>query len=81
MQVSVTTLTEEAMEKRDYRDSISIHIDGVLKLSFFDGEPEDNNLSRNFNDVYKIADLLSKAYRAGRLNEQFGIEEREVDEM
>ena len=31
------------------------------KISFLDWEPEDNNLSRNFNNCYNIASLLMEA--------------------
>lgn len=32
----------------------------IEEMSFSDGEPEDNNLCRNFNEVYNIKDLVLK---------------------
>lgn len=37
----------------------------IKELSFFDGEPEDNSLGRNFNDVYSISDLLVEVSKIG----------------
>ena len=51
--------------KDDYRQSFEIWVDGKIALSFSDGEPEDNCLGRNFNDCYKIVDLLKKVWDAG----------------
>ena len=47
----------------DYRNFLRIELlfdEGGLikKLEFIDGEPEDNNLNRNFNDCYAIEDLV-----------------------
>ncbi len=50
---------------------------GNLHLSFHDGEPEDNNLGRNFNSCYSIKDLVKKAYEAGKSGESLEIEEIE----
>lgn len=49
-------------------------ISDALELSFFDGEPEDNNLNRNFNDCYSIENLIKKAYEAGKNGEVLEIE-------
>jgi hypothetical protein len=45
----------------------------LVELSFFDGEPEDNALCRNFNDVYKIERLVKYVYEAGLRNEKLDI--------
>lgn len=47
--------------------------------AFRDGEPEDNCLARNFNDVYKIEDLIKVAYEAGRVGEPLDIEKIKTD--
>jgi len=53
------------IDKEDYYNAMQIIIDDEEVFHVYDGEPEDSNLSRNFNDVYKIPDLLQKAYNAG----------------
>jgi len=50
----------------DYRNFLRIELintkgEVVKTLSFSDGEPEDNNLNRNFNDCYIIEDLVKAA--------------------
>ena len=30
-----------------------------LYMSFYDGEPEDGNLARGFNDLYKLPELIN----------------------
>lgn len=55
-------------------DELSIHVDGngvKNSLHFANGEPEDNNMSRNFSDVRRIADLIIQAYEAGKAGEDF----------
>ncbi len=39
----------ETTFESDYTSKLVIELGGI-KLSFCDGEPEDNNLGRNFND-------------------------------
>lgn len=41
--------------------TITVVADGkqLHELSFYDGEPEDNNLSRNFNDCHSITTVLA----------------------
>lgn len=53
----------------EYRQAVRITIDGVNMLDVMDGEIEDNNLSRNFSDIYNIKDIIEKVYNAG-LNKQ-----------
>ena len=81
MKIVINTLTEEAIERRDYRDAIEILIDDKRVFSACDGEPEDNNLSRNFNDCYSIDNLLKQAYDAGKNGEDFEIEGIQLDEF
>lgn len=79
MKIIISRLSEEELERREYQDKFSIDVDET-RLYFADGEPEDNNLSRNFSDVYSIPKLLKKAYNAGKNGEKFEIEEKEIDE-
>jgi ABC-type uncharacterized transport system fused permease/ATPase subunit len=58
----------------DYRTSFKIRINNQEVASFYDGEPEDNSLGRNFNDVYKIVELMKLAYDAGKNGEDFSEE-------
>lgn len=46
------------------RDALSVYIEGT-RLSFMDGEPEDNNISRNFSDVERIGEAIKEAHKAG----------------
>lgn len=58
-------------------DELSIHAEGngvKNSLHFANGEPEDNNISRNFSDVRRIADLIIQAYEAGRAGEEFRLD-------
>lgn len=55
----------------DERSSIEILIDGKRVFYVHDGEPEDNNLSRNFSACYTIVELLKRAYEAGKRGEPF----------
>lgn len=65
MKVKVISLTEEAIEERDYREAVVIEIDGEKVFEVRNGEPEDSNLSRDFSDVWKIPELMEKAFKAG----------------
>ena len=46
---------------------------------FFDGEPEDANLSRNFNDCWGIIALMEQAWKAGKAGETFDYSAEEID--
>lgn len=39
-------------------------------LSFFDGEPEDNTIARNFNDIYGFDEIVKMAHEAGKRGEE-----------
>lgn len=81
MKVKVMSLTEEALEEREYRDAVTIEIDGKKVFQVHDDEPEDSNLSRSFSDVWKIPDLLKKAYKVGKNGERFEIKHEKVEEI
>jgi len=80
LKVKVISLNEEALENRDYRDILAIEINGQCKFEVYDGEPEDANLSRDFNSCWKIPKLMKSAYEAGKNGEEFTIINEEVDE-
>lgn len=81
MKITETTLTDKAIERRDYREVLEIEIDGVRKFSVYDGEPEDANLSRDFNDCWNIVGMMKLAHEAGLKGESFEIESKLVDEL
>lgn len=79
MNIKQITLTEEASLDR-CGDMVAIEIDGKEHFCVCDGEPEDNNLYRNFNHCFRVLGLLKKAYEAGKNNEELNIESVQVDE-
>ncbi len=81
MKVTVISLTEKELERRDYSDILGIEIDGKSVFMVNDGEPEDANLRRDFNDCLKIPALLKQAHEAGVKGEPFEIETTKVDEI
>ena len=80
MKVTTISLTEKAVEERDYRDICAIEIDDKKVFRVSDGEPEDSNLSRDFSDVYSIPELMQKAYDAGKNGEEITFEQHAVEE-
>lgn len=72
---------------RDYRESLEIEVDYTNEndngetqlLRFYDGEPEDNNLARNFSDCHRIVGMMELAYKAGRDNKPFTVIELPVE--
>lgn len=50
-------------------------------LRFEDGEIEDNNMARNFSDIFLIKDLIKIAYNAGKNGEELEIIEKEIDNI
>lgn len=75
MEVIETSLSEEEMANRDYdRDVLKLNINGKQVFRVMDGEPEDATLSRDFNDCWKIVELLALAHKAGLNKEPFKIE-------
>lgn len=63
----------------DWREAVVVRVDGKKVMSFYDGEPEDNSLMRNFNDIYSLPDLLKRAYEAGKKGEEFSVESKKID--
>ena len=62
----------------DYREAFIVKTDNNY-VQFVDGEIEDNNLRRNFNDVYTIPYMIKEAYEAGKRGEELTITDEEVD--
>lgn len=73
-------VTQISSSLPDCRQSLDIKVDGENRLSFWDGEPEDNNLGRNFSGCFCIVNLMEMAYKAGKNGENFVIREEERDE-
>ena len=55
-----------ATDTSDYRNALVITKNDKDILSFRDGEPEDSNLSRDFNGCYRIINLLEEFYKYGK---------------
>lgn len=72
--------SDSLSEENDYQDFYRIFVDGKRVASFHDGEPEDNTLSRNFNDCFSIGSLMKRAWQAGKDGEEFTLEEKELSE-
>ena len=66
MKIEITQV--EFLTDDDYVEILTIDA-GDIKLEFGDSPPEDNTLKRNFQDVYKIEELIKKAYEAGKNGE------------
>ena len=80
MKIEIYYRDDETLEAKDYKNSIIINITteiAEISLHFEDGEIEDNNISRNFNDIIAIKDALLIAYNAGKMNEPFEIIEED----
>lgn len=67
------------IDEDEMRAGVEIEIDGVTAFSVSDGEPEDNNLYRNFDACHSIGHLMQRAYDAGKAGEMFVHEVIEVD--
>lgn len=81
MKIKETTLSEKGLNDNDYRNFLKIEVDGKAEVSFYDGEPEDANLSRDFSDCHAITVLMQKAFEAGKNGEEFDLECVEADEL
>ena len=71
-------LVHTSYEDDDGREALSVYTEGT-RLSFMDGEPEDNNISRNFSDVYRIGDVIKEAHKAGLEGRPLNFVEHVVD--
>jgi hypothetical protein len=69
MKVTEFVRSEKNIQLSDYRNALELHVNNKIVFSVYDGEPEDNTLSRNFSDCYGIIDLIEMAHTAGKNNE------------
>lgn len=65
MKVKVYSLSEKARQETNGRNTMCIEIDGKNVFYASDGEPEDNNLARNFEDCFKISEIIQLAFEEG----------------
>jgi len=63
--MKVTFKTNNGTEDNDWMASYEILINGKSVFLVHDGEPEDNNLSRNFSGIYSLAAILNVIHIAG----------------
>ncbi|MGL4949326.1 MAG: hypothetical protein ACRC5M_03005 [Anaeroplasmataceae bacterium] len=90
MKIIATELTEKESMRRDGNQFLQIEAEseqGEFSMSVYDGEPEDNTLSRNFSGIYDIMYLIQLAYESGKadgiagIDNNFSIEHVFVDEI
>ena len=67
----------KSKDREGWTSGFAIEIDGKSMVSFWNGEPEDNNLYRNFSDCYSISKLMQMAHEAGRRGEPLEIKQEE----
>jgi ubiquitin-protein ligase len=78
---NIKLIVTKLLDNDDFRSGLKIKL-GNIELSFIDGgEPEDNSLGRDWNDVYKIQRLVESVYKLGQENpnKELEIEKVEVD--
>lgn len=80
MKIEVITLSDKGMEEFDFRQMLTIKVDGKTVFNVMDGEPEDANLMRDFNDCLAIPELMEMAFNAGKQGDEISIERVEVDD-
>lgn len=84
MKLTIIQRSEKEVENCDYRDAIEYigEYEGKkVELHFSDGEPEDANLARDFNDVLRIDALVEMAYNAGKNGAELEITSLTSDEL
>jgi len=81
MEITIQSYTDEALKQRGYCDTMRIAINGTRRFKVSDGEPEDANLSRDFNDYWSIPEMMREAHAAGERGEDFVIKELRFDEF
>ena len=73
-------IVERITTDEDYRQSLTIEVDGNIEFAVGDGEPEDSNLARDFSDCLSVIDLMKMAYEAGKNGETWEYELIEENE-
>ena len=76
--MKITIRTIDGSYENDWSASYEVLIDGETVLSVGDGEPEDNNLSRNFSDILSLEDIFVKIHEAGKTGEHLQIIEENL---
>ena len=79
MEITTITLSDIGLEARDWQGTYAIKFDDKTIFEVWDGEPEDNNISRNFNDIYSIPKLLQQVYEIGKRGEELSFNTIQVD--
>ena len=80
MELVIKSRDEDRLDEYDYKDGVEYHADGEIILSFYDGEPEDNNLSRNFRYAFNISSLAILAWKAGLKGEALNITHEDLED-
>jgi len=73
--------SEKEVANCDYRSAVEIEIDGKRAFNVGDGEPEDSNLARDFNDIYHLPAIFRQIHEAGLRGESLEIETVEDDDI
>lgn len=81
MQIEFIHRSPEEVERCEYRDAFVVRVNDRDFMQFFDGEPEDNSLARNFSDVRRIKSLVEKVEEAIADGELIAITERNSDDI
>lgn len=78
--MKILAIVRERDSWGDFRGKITIEIDGAVAFCVFEGEPEDNNLGRNFWDCHKVTDLMKLAWLAGKAGQSFDVKTTKKDD-
>lgn len=84
MKITITSRTDAQLDKHDWHDRYQVQLEtdsGTdITADFHDGEPEDANIGRDFNDVYNIPKMLEAAYAAGKSGEELEITRKDEED-
>lgn len=82
MEIVLKKLSDKTLETNDFcYNAIKIEIDNKEVFYVREGEPEDNNLYRNFNDCWNVFNLMKTMYAAGKIGKKCFFDIKEVDEL
>ena len=79
MKIITEELTYSGFINNNNCDMLRIYVNGENIFSVQDGEMKNNYLNKNFNDCWKITDLMQLAYEAGIRHEEFEIKDLQLD--
>ena len=77
MKVVQITPSDELLDRRDYRDYVSIEVDDKEVFRIGAGEPEDMYISRDLSDALVVVNLMEQAYLCGKRGDDFTISYQE----